>query len=261
MNVPKRIVVLSAEAAEWLYIVGAWKRVVGITAYANLPPRASRKPTVSGFSTALLPKIVQLKPDLAIAHCDVQADLSRELIRAGIPVYATNQRTLAETFQTLANLGRLVGCEAKAEVQLHRLEAQLAPVRSTNMVRPRIYFEEWHEPMVTCIGWVSELIERAGGTNCFTALSHNPKVDQRVVSIAQLERARPDIILASWCGKPFRKAHLLDRLKYSSIPAVGTNQIHEIPSADILQPGPGLLRGYRAIRKIISSWQAVKRKP
>ena len=192
----QRIVCLSAEASDWLWRIGAWEKVVGITAFFNPPDDAPPKPRVGGFSTAHVDAIANLKPDLIITFSDVQAQLALQFIQCGFPVFATNQRTLSEIETTLASLARLVDCEAEGEVLLHKFREQLARVKNV-ATRPKIYFEEWNEPFISGIAWVSELIERAGGEDIFASLQTQPAAEGRVISSEQICCADPDIIFAS----------------------------------------------------------------
>jgi iron complex transport system substrate-binding protein len=249
-RIPQRIVCLSAEAADWLWRIGAWGNVVGVTAFFDLPSGAEAKPRVSGFSTARMKEIEALNPDLVITFSDVQAKFAGELIELGLPVLATNQRSLAETEATLVLLGRVVGCEAESERLLLEFRERLAPVQN-DADRPRVYFEEWDDPMVAGIGWVGELIERAGGVDICADLRNKRAAQERVVSPEQILRANPEIILASWCGKPVQSAAFCSRPGWSEISAVRTKRIHEIPGEDILQPGFRLVSGYERLKEII----------
>ena len=252
---PKRIVCLSAEAADWLWRIGAWDQVAGITAFFDAPPEAPKKPLISGFSTAHLDRIEQLHPDLIITFSDVQASLAAELIKRGLPVLATNQRTLAEIEDTLRWLARTVGCEAQGESLLARFRECTAPVAQTPK-RPRVYFEEWNDPFVTGICWVSELIERAGGTDIFVESRPKRAARDRVVSSAQVQAAAPDIIFASWCGKPVTVSEIASRPGWENIPAVLTGRIYEILAHEILQPGFRLIEGFDRLKAIFADWLA-----
>jgi iron complex transport system substrate-binding protein len=247
---PQRIVCLSAEAADWLWRIGAWSNVVGVTAFFTLPPNASLKPRVSGFSTARLQEIEALNPDLVITFSDVQADFAAELIKHGFPVLATNQRTLAETEATLSLLGRVVGREAESDRLLAEFRERLTPV-AQGANRPRVYFEEWDDPLISGIGWVGELIERAGGVDIFPELRKHRAAKDRAVSPEQVCRANPEIILASWCGKPVQAAAISSRPGWPEIAAVRAKRIFEIPGEDILQPGFRLVKGYERLKEII----------
>ena len=249
MNTPKRIVCLSAEAADWLWRIGAWEQVAGVTAFFQQSAEMAAKPRVSGFSTARLTEIEKLNPDLIITFSDVQAEFAAELMKQGFPVLATNQRTLAETEVTLSLLGRVVGRESEAERLLREFRERLAPVeRRTN--RPRVYFEEWNEPLISGIGWVGELIERAGGADVFAELGKNRAARDRVVSSEQVRQANPEIIVASWCGKPVDVEAISSRAGWAEIAAVRERRIYEIPGEDILQPGFRLIYGYERLKEI-----------
>jgi iron complex transport system substrate-binding protein len=247
-STPQRIICLSAESADWLWRLGAWGQVVGITAFFELPPGIPARPRVSGFDSIRFDQLEKLHPDLVIAFSDVQAGLAAELIRAGFNVVATNQRTLAEIEATLSLLARIVGREREAAALLEQFRSQLTPVR-TNRRRPRIYFEEWNDPLITGIAWVSELIERAGGADVFRELRANRSAQDRQVTPEAVIRADPEIIFASWCGKPVDVAAIAARPGWSEISAVRENRIYEIPGAAILQPGFGLARGYEELKR------------
>jgi len=249
---PRRIVCLSAEAADWLWRIRAWDDVVGITAYFTPPSGAPPKPRVSSFSTARFDEIIALEPDLVITFSDVQASLSAELIKRGLSVLATNQRTLTEIEATLALLGRMVHREREAEKLLHEFRERLAPVERV-AVRPRVYFEEWNDPLISGIGWVGELIERAGGDDIFPDLRTRRAAPERVVTSEDVCRANPQIILASWCGKPVHAHEIAARPGWDQIAAVRSNRIHEIPGDDILQPGFRLVHGYERLKRIIAA--------
>jgi len=248
---PERIVCLSAEAAEWLWRIGAWEQVVGITAFFDPPSEATRKPRISGFSTAHFDSIEQLNPDLVITFSDVQATMAGELIKRGIAVLATNQRTIAEIENTLLWLARSVDREATGEALLAEFRERTRPVANTRG-GPRLYFEEWNEPMVTGICWVSELIERAGGTDIFAESRTKRAARKRVVSTSQLQAADPEIILASWCGKPVRLDEFGARAGWQNITAVRTGRIYEIPGNEILQPGYRLVEGFERLKGILA---------
>jgi len=250
---PQRIVCLSAESADWLWRVGAWEQVVGVTAFFSPPPNVPPRPRVSGFSTGRLDEIAGLDPDLVITFSDVQGPLAAELIKRGLPVLSTNQRTLAETETTLALLGRMVGRAEEAKRLLSEFRERLAPVRPAGP-RPRVYFEEWNEPFITGIAWVSELIGRAGGQDIFGEFGSGRAASQRVVSAEQVCQADPDIVLASWCGKPVQVSAISSRPGWSELAAVRTHRIYEIPGEDILQPGFRLIHGYERLKTVIADW-------
>ena len=253
---PQRIVCLSAEAADWLWRIGAWKQVAGVTAFFKQPPRVPSKPRVSGFSSANLKQIALLNPDLIITFSDVQAQLAAELIRRGFPVMATNQRTLAEIESTLALLARIVHRERQGEKLLDEFRKRLAPAKNIPR-RPRVYFEEWNEPLISGIAWVSELIERAGGEDVFAKLRSQRAAPARVVSPEQVCRADPEIILASWCGKPVQAEQIAARPGWNKLTAVREKRIYEIASDDILQPGFRLIYGYEQVKKLCQQGRPV----
>jgi len=244
---PQRIVCLSAEAADWLWRIGAWNCVAGITAFFKVPPDAAPKPRVGGFSTAHFEEIAGLQPDLIITFSDVQAPLAAELMRRGFPVLGTNQRTLLETEATLALLGRIVGREAEAERWLCEFRRGLAPVEKVEF-RPRVYFEEWNDPLISGIAWVSELIERAGGNDLFVELRSKKAALERVVSPEQVCRGNPEVIFASWCGRPVQTTEMASRAGWHGLAAVRDHRMYEIPGEDILQPGFRLVHGYERMK-------------
>jgi len=225
--------------------------VVGITAFYQLPPGAKEKPRVSGFSSGNIKAILRLKPDLVITSTDVQHQLASDLIKAGVTVWASNSRSLEEIYETIQNLGQLVRQGDRAEQLVAEMERNLRPVAIYGAQRPRVYFEEWPEPLVTGIGWVSELIERAGGIDIFADKRHEKKAAARMVTSDEVIALEPEIIFASWCGKPVQVAEIAARPGWDKIPAVQTGRIIEIPSDDILQSGPALVRGYEVLKREI----------
>jgi len=248
---PQRVVCLSAEAADWLWRIGAWEQVTGVTAFFKPPPGAAPKPRVSGFSTAQLDAVQRLNPDLIISFSDVQAQLAAEFIQRGFPVLATNQRTLAEIESTLALLARVMGCEDQGGRLLNEFRQRLTPV-SGDLHRPRVYFEEWNEPLISGIAWVSDLIERAGGDDIFAELGAKRAAPERVVSPEQIRGANPDIIFASWCGKPVDFAQIAARPGWNNLAAIRRKRVHELSSDDVLQPGFRLVYGYEQIKRRIA---------
>ena len=256
---PERIVCLTEETVETLYLLGEERRIVGVSGYAVRPPRVRHeKPRVSAFISADVPKILKLAPDLVLTFSDLQADIAAELIRKGIAVHAFNQRDLAGIFAMIRTLGALVGAVDKAEELAHTLDLRLAQAReraTQHVRRPRIYFEEWDEPMISGIGWVSELIEAAGGIDVFKTLAIEKIAKDRIVSADAVIAAQPDIIIGSWCGKKFVPAKVAARTGFAAIPAVATGHLHEIKSALILQPGPAALTdGLDGIIRVIDDW-------
>lgn len=256
---PERIVCLTEETVETLYLIGEEARIVGVSGYAVRPVRVRQeKPRVSAFISADIPKILALRPDLVLTFSDLQADIVASLIREGIAVHAFNQRTVAGILDMIRLLAAMVGVTAKGEALAVELEARLEMVaREADALprRPNVYFEEWNEPMITGIGWVSELIGIAGGIDVFSSLADRKSAKDRIVTGDAVVAARPDIILGSWCGKRFRAEHVRARPGFEAIPAVRSDQLHEIKSSIILQPGPAALTdGLDAIRAHIRAW-------
>jgi iron complex transport system substrate-binding protein len=256
---PERIVCLTEETVETLYLLGEEHRIVGVSGYAVRPPQVRReKPRVSAFITADVPKIMALNPDLVLTFSDLQADIAAELIRHGIAVHAFNQRDVAGIFAMIRTLGALVGATDKAYELAHRLEQRLARARERAARlphRPRVYFEEWDEPMISGILWVSELIGLAGGGDVFAGLASGKSAKERIVTAGQVIAAKPDIIVGSWCGKKFVPKKVAARPGFDAIPAVRDGCLREIKSALILQPGPAALTdGLDALESIIAEW-------
>lgn len=259
---PQRIVCLTEEPTEWLYLLGEERRIVGISGYTVRPPQARLdKPRVSAFLSAKIDKIVALKPDCVIGFSDLQADIAAQLIRAGVQVTIFNQRSVAEIFSMLYQLAAMVG---QAEQGMQRIKAMqhrltdMARAAATLKRRPRVYFEEWYDPHISAIAWVSELIGIAGGDDCFPELACQPMGKDRIIADgADIVARQPDIVLGSWCGRRFRPAHVLARPGWAEVNAVKTGQIFEIKSADILQPGPAALTdGVEQLHRIIMAWGA-----
>lgn len=248
-SVPQRIVCLNAECVDFLWAIGAWDHVAGITAYARPPKEAPKKPVVSGFNVMNLDKILPLQPDLVITHSDVQAPLAAELIKAGLTVLATNQRSLDEIFSTMMLLGRVMDRPMEAKQVLKNFQEALSPVPPQSR-RPIVYFEEWPEPIVTGIGWVCELIERAGGENAFDFRTRKGAA-QRTVTAEEILQRRPDVIVASWCGKPVEKSVITSRPGWDTLPAIQNGRVHEIISRDILQPGLSLAQGFQQLKELL----------
>ena len=258
---PQRIVCLTEETVETLYLLGEEQRIVGVSGYAVRPPRVRReKPRVSAFISADVPKILALEPDLVLTFSDLQADIAAELIRRGVAVHAFNQRDLAGIFAMILTLGALVDAAGKAEELARALTQRLAQARERAARlsrRPRIYFEEWDAPMISGIGWVSELVEAAGGIDVFKELSGQKSAKDRIVSPEAVIAAEPDIVIGSWCGKKFVPAKFAARPNFDAIPAVRSGHLREIKSALILQPGPAALTdGLDALERIVAEWSA-----
>jgi iron complex transport system substrate-binding protein len=242
---PERIVCLTEETVETLYLLGEERRIVGISGYTVRPPRARReKPRVSAFTSADIPKIVALKPDLVLTFSDLQADIAAELIRRGVDVHAFNQRSVAEILDMIRTLGALVGDAARAERLAQDLADGVAQikVRTARLRRrPKVYFEEWDDPMISGIAWVSELIEAAGGSDIFADRAADKSAKERIVTAQDVIARAPDIIVGSWCGKKFRPEKVIKRPGFDRVPAVQRGALHEIKSPLILQPGPAAL--------------------
>jgi len=259
MYPPQRIVCLTEETVETLYLLGEEARIVGVSGYAVRPARVRReKPRVSAFISADIDKIMALAPDLVLTFSDLQADIAAMLIRRGVALHAFNQRDLAGIFAMIRTLGALVGVSEKAEALAGALEQRLADARARAGAlarRPRVYFEEWDEPMIAGIGWVSELIAAAGGVDVFGRLADRKSAQDRVVSAHDVIAAAPDIIVGSWCGKKFVPARLAARPGFADLPAVREGWLREIKSSLILQPGPAALTdGLDALATIIADW-------
>jgi iron complex transport system substrate-binding protein len=256
MKYPSRIVCLTEETTETLYLLGEGDRVVGVSGYTVRPPEARSKPRVSAFISARFEKIEALNPDLILAFSDLQADMSAELVRRGHNVVVFNQRSVPEILQMIRMLGGLIGCGDRAEALAARLEADLERLRATAAQRPRrprVYFEEWDDPLISGIQWVDELIEIAGGDPIFPELRHAKLGKDRIVQAEDVVRRNPDVIVASWCGKAVRKDKIASRPGWENVTAVRTGAIHEIKSAYILQPGPAsLTEGLRQLQEIIA---------
>jgi len=256
---PARIVCLTEETVETLYLLGEDARIVGVSGYAVRPARVRReKPRVSAFISADIRKILALAPDLVLTFSDLQADIVAELIRANVAVHAFNQRDLAGILDMIRTLGALVGASEKADALANTLAARLDTVReraSLLSYRPRVYFEEWDDPMIAGIRWVSELIEAAGGIDVFAQASRAKNAKDRIVSAEDVIAARPDIMIGSWCGKKFVPAKVAARPGFAQVPAVTSGYLREIKSTLILQPGPAALTdGLDQLAGIIAEW-------
>lgn len=256
---PERIVCLTEETVETLYLLGEDHRIVGVSGYAVRPPRVRReKPRVSAFTSADIPKILDLRPDLVLTYCDLQADIAAALVREGLAVHAFNQRDVAGILAMIRTLGALVGAFEKADRLAQSLSDRLEDIAGAVPpgARPSVYFEEWDEPLISGIGWVSELIELAGGRDVFSHLRGHQAARDRIVQPEDVVAAAPDLILASWCGKRVAKDKIMARPGWSSIPAVCQGAIVEIKSPLILQPGPAALTdGLDAIRAALVAWR------
>jgi iron complex transport system substrate-binding protein len=259
---PERIVCLTEETTETLYLLGEERRIVGISGYTVRPPRARReKPRVSAFLSARLEKIIELKPDLVLGFSDLQADIARDLAKAGLNVFLFNQRSVGEILSMILVLASLVGVEDKGRQLVASLEQGLERIREAARRfprRPRVYFEEWDEPMISGIRWVSELVELAGGEDVFSDQSHAQAATGRLVQDpSEVVRRNPEVMLASWCGKKFRPERVTARAGWGDVDAVKNQMLFEIKSADILQPGPAALTdGVARIHAILKDFVA-----
>jgi len=255
MKYPNRIVCLTEETTETLYLLGQGHRVVGVSGYTVRPPEARQKPKVSAFINAKFDRIEALRPDLVLAFSDLQADLSAELVRRGIPVMTFNQRSVSEILQMIRMLGGIVGCPSEADALAARLESDLNRIRTAAAAfraRPRTFFEEWDDPLISGIRWVEELVEIAGGQPIFPELSEARLAKNRVVDPLEVARRDPEVVFASWCGKKVRKDTIRSRSGWESVSAVRADHIYEIKSTYILQPGPAsLTEGVGQLHEII----------
>jgi len=267
---PSRIVCLTEETTETLYLLGEGDRVVGVSGYTVRPPEARQKPKVSAFINARFDKIDALKPDLVLAFSDLQADIARELIRRGYPVYTFNQRSVAEILQMIRVVGALVGCADKGDALASDLERGLDAIAGRPwreaisaracpaeppQARRRVFFEEWDAPLISGIRWVEELVEIAGGDPIFPELRDKALGKDRIVDPAAVIARDPEIIVASWCGKAMKKRTIVERPGWDAISAVRHDRIHEIKSTYILQPGPAsLTEGVRQLHAIIGRY-------
>jgi iron complex transport system substrate-binding protein len=263
---PQRIVCLTEETTEWLYLLGQEHRIVGISGYTVRPRRArEEKPKVSAFLSAKIDKILALKPDCVFGFSDLQADIAAELIRAGVQVTVFNQRSVDEVFAMLYQVAAMVGCVSDGLQRIEQMQVRLAEIAAAvdaqvkaGKRRPRVFFEEWDEPHISCIRWVSELLGIAGGDDVFPELAIQSLGKHRIIAEGGEIVARdPDIILGSWCGKKFRPEKVAARVGWEAVGAVKNAQLFEIKSADILQPGPAALTdGVEQMHRIVLSWMA-----
>ncbi len=254
---PQRIVCLTEETTETLYLLGEQDRIVGISGFTVRPPQARReKPRVSAFTSAKIERIVALKPDLVLGFSDLQADIAADLIRSGIEVHVFNQRGVEQILESIAMLGRMIGARARTQALIGRLRRSIDATRRAAArlpCRPRVYFEEWDDPLICAIRWVGELLEIAGAENCFADLAARPAAKGRIIADPlEVVRRAPDVLIASWCGKKFNPARVRARPGWESIPALRHDRLFEVKSSEILQPGPaaltdGLSRLYQII--------------
>jgi len=254
---PRRIVCLTAETAEIAYRLGAGDRVVGVPGTARRPDAAREKARVGGFTTFRTDRILALEPDLVLAFSDLQKDIVAELIARGVTVLCTNQRSFDDVLRAILLIGGALGCERGAREVIGDMRDEVRQVREYSAVwpdRPRVYFEEWMDPMIAGIRWVSELIEIAGGRDVFSELREQGSAPGRVVTSEQVIARDPQIILVSWCGKPVDREAIAARAGWDRISAVKADQIHEIGGEDVLSPGPSLMVGLRRIHELIQAF-------
>jgi iron complex transport system substrate-binding protein len=260
---PNRIVCLTEETVETLYLLGEQGRIVGISGYVVRPPQARReKPRVSAFISANIDKILALKPDLVLTFSDLQADIVADLVRRGLEVHAFNQRTISGILDMIRTLGAMVDASERARQLVRTLETRLADVRTRTEglpKRPRVFFEEWDDPLISGIGWVSELVEIAGGVDIFADRRNQGSAKDRVVTHEEVIAREPDLIIGSWCGKKFRPERVATRAGFDRIPAVRHEDLYEIKSSLILQPGPAALTdGLAELQRIIEQWATLR---
>ncbi len=262
---PRRIVCLTEETTETLYRIGAGDRVVGVSGFTVRPPEARRKPRVSSFLDARFDRILELRPDLVVAFSDLQADLVRELVRRGVPVLATNQRSISEILQTMRAVAALVGCHESGERLARELETNLekaADAAASLPRRPRVFFEEWPDPLISGIRWVSELLEVAGAEDVCAESRAQQAALGRVYEPAEVARRDPEAVIASWCGRKASRARIRGRPGWGRVRAVLEDQLYEVKSAIILQPGPAALSdGIAALGRIVAAVARGERLP
>jgi len=259
VDFPQRVVCLTAETAEIAFTLGAGDRVVGVPGTARRPDAVRERARVGGFTTFRTDKILALEPDLVLAFSNLQADIVSELIAAGVTVLCTNQRSFDEVLRAILLIGGALGLEPAARGLVDDIRDEVKQIReySSNWPdRPRVYFEEWMDPLIAGIRWVSELIEIAGGQDVYADLRERGDAKDRIVTAEDVIGRDPQIILASWCGKPVNVAAIRARPGWSQVSAVAAGQVHEIPGEDVLSPGPSLLHGLRRIHEIIQAFQA-----
>jgi iron complex transport system substrate-binding protein len=256
---PRRLVCLTAETTEIAFALGVGDRVVGVPGTARRPDAARERARVGGFTTFRTDRILALEPDLVLAFSDLQRDVVGELIAAGVSVLCTNQRSFDEVLRAILVIGGALGREAAARELIADMRDEVTQIREYSSVwpdRPRVYFEEWMDPLISGIGWVSDLIALAGGRDVFAELREHRGARERIVTAEEVVRRDPQLILASWCGKPVDRAAIAARPGWHAVAAVAARQIHEIPGDDVLAPGPSLMHGLRRIHEIIHDFQA-----
>lgn len=261
---PQRIACLTEETTETIYAIGEQHRIVGISGFTVRPAQARKeKPKISAFRSARVDSICELEPDMVLGFSDIQADIAAQLVSRGLDVHIFNHRSVEGIFEMIRFLGALLDCADRTDALQQELRDGLTAIRESAQSlprRPRIFFEEWNDPLISGIRWVSELIDIAGGEDCFAELASGRLAKERIIADPQqvIDRA-PDIIIGSWCGKRFRPEQVHERPGWQAIPAVRDNQLHEIKSCDILQPGPAALSdGVRQIHELVCNWASVR---
>lgn len=253
---PRRIVCLTEETTETLYLLGESERIVGVSGYTVRPPEARQKPRVSAFITAKFDKIIELEPDLVLTFSDLQADIACELIKRGVNVVAFNQRSVAEILRMMLTLGRIVGVEEKAQRLISEMQSEMAAISDSARRfsrRPRVFFEEWPDPLISGIRWVEELIEIAGGAPLFPELREHKNAKDRILDPLATAARDPEVIIASWCGRMVQKKVIRERAGWGEVTAVKLGNIYEVKSTFILQPGPAALtEGLRQLHAILA---------
>jgi len=255
-DIPRKIICLTEESVETLALLGRLDLVAGVSIFVKRPVEAQNLPKVSAFTSSKIDTIVDMKPDLVLGFSDIQKDIARDLIGAGLNVWVSNHRSLAETMGYVLWLGRLVGEESRARALVERWQREIEQCREETArwrVRPKVYFEEWDEPRISAIQWVSELIDAAGGENIFSDRAESKLAQDRTCTLAEVAERRPDIIFGCWCGKRVRLDDFRGREGWSDIPAVKNNQLHELAPEIFLQPGPALFEdGLRLMRQSLA---------
>jgi iron complex transport system substrate-binding protein len=253
---PRRIICLTEETTETLYLLGEEDRIVGVSGYTVRPPEARRKPKVSAFINAKFEKIMALEPDLVFAFSDLQADIARELIKRGVTVFTFNQRSVTEILQMILTVGRIVGCAEKAARLVTRLQSGLDEIQHSAQRfrrRPKVFFEEWNDPLISGIRWVEELIELAGGEPLYPELRNHKVAKDRILDPSDVAAHNPEVIIASWCGRAVKKSFIRERPGWSEVAAVRQGHVYEVKSTYILQPGPAsLTEGVRQLHYLIA---------
>jgi iron complex transport system substrate-binding protein len=254
---PQRIVCLTGETAETLYLLGEDERIVGISGFTSRPKEALQKPKVSTFTSAKIEQILELQPDLVIGFSKLQAQIAHDLIKAGVNVLVFNQRSVEELLETILTLARIVAAESRGLALVEGLRSELAQIAESARRfprRPRVFFEEWNDPLISGIRWVDELIELAGGDGIFPHLRCERDAKRRAVTSESVIAANPEVILASWCGRKVDKDKIRAREGWDTVDAVRSGHVYEVKSSYILQPGPGALtEGARQIHAILAS--------